>query len=295
MGDVGGSNGCHIFLASGSGIGWKSDAVINVGSVDTILLRDGAPNTLALRNGAAAQRFNVYNSYLNAGVDYERIGIGDIPAITGNVGLYFARGGSGTAKGIYIWNDSNSSIVFSTNATNRWQILNTGHLHAWTDNQFDIGASGNFRPRNVYVGSSVFVGTGVDITGAGGLRFPSTGYGPFWATSTTFKNVSNGVLTISNFAENDFGRLNFGSAADTHPAIARDGAGIKFTGAAAGSTSHIKVPAVAVLSLPAAATAGVGARAFVNDALAPVFGSTVATGGAVAVPVYSDGSAWKVG
>jgi hypothetical protein len=60
-------------------------------------------------------------------------------------------------------------------------------------------------------------------------------------------------------------------------------------------STYIKVPAVAVTSLPAAATAGVGARAFVNDALAPVFGSTVATGGAVAVPVYSDGSAWKVG
>jgi len=29
--------------------------------------------------------------------------------------------------------------------------------------------------------------------------------------------------------------------------------------------------------------------------LAPVFGSTVVTGGAVAVPVYSDGTNWKVG
>jgi hypothetical protein len=86
-----------------------------------------------------------------------------------------------------------------------------------------------------------------------------------------------------------------GGGTDAFPAIVRDGAGIKFTGAAGGLTSHIKVPAVAVGSLPSATTAGVGARAFVNDALAPVFGSTVATGGAVAVPVYSDGSAWKVG
>jgi hypothetical protein len=60
-------------------------------------------------------------------------------------------------------------------------------------------------------------------------------------------------------------------------------------------STYIKVSPVAVTSLPDATTAGVGARAFVNDALAPVFGSTVATGGAVAVPVYSDGSAWKVG
>ena len=50
-----------------------------------------------------------------------------------------------------------------------------------------------------------------------------------------------------------------------------------------------------VATLPSAATSGTGARTFVSDALAPVFGATVATGGAVATPVYSDGTNWKVG
>jgi hypothetical protein len=50
-----------------------------------------------------------------------------------------------------------------------------------------------------------------------------------------------------------------------------------------------------VATLPSAATSGVGARAFVTDALTPTFGATVAAGGAVAVPVYSDGTHWKVG
>jgi len=50
-----------------------------------------------------------------------------------------------------------------------------------------------------------------------------------------------------------------------------------------------------VSGLPSAATAGVGARAFVTDALAPVFGSTVAGSGTIPTPVYSDGSVWKVG
>lgn len=50
-----------------------------------------------------------------------------------------------------------------------------------------------------------------------------------------------------------------------------------------------------VTTLPSAATSGKGARAFVTDALAPAFGATVVTGGAVAVPVYSDGTNWKVG
>ena len=50
-----------------------------------------------------------------------------------------------------------------------------------------------------------------------------------------------------------------------------------------------------VATLPSAVTSGTSARAFVSDALAPAFGATVASGGAVATPVYSDGTDWKVG
>lgn len=50
-----------------------------------------------------------------------------------------------------------------------------------------------------------------------------------------------------------------------------------------------------VAGLPSAATAGAYARAFVSDASAPAFGATVAGGGAVITPVYSDGTNWKVG
>lgn len=48
-----------------------------------------------------------------------------------------------------------------------------------------------------------------------------------------------------------------------------------------------------VATLPAAGTAG--RTAFVSDALAPTFGATVAGAGAVGVPVYDDGTNWKVG
>jgi len=50
-----------------------------------------------------------------------------------------------------------------------------------------------------------------------------------------------------------------------------------------------------VANLPSASTVGQGSRTFVTDALAPVFQATVAGGGAVFTPCYSDGSAWKVG
>jgi hypothetical protein len=50
-----------------------------------------------------------------------------------------------------------------------------------------------------------------------------------------------------------------------------------------------------VATLPSAATSGAGARAFVSDANATTFASTVAGGGANKVPVYSDGANWKIG
>lgn len=53
--------------------------------------------------------------------------------------------------------------------------------------------------------------------------------------------------------------------------------------------------AYTVATLPSAVDYGVGTRTFVSDALAPVFAATVVGGGAVTVPVYSDGTNWRVG
>lgn len=50
-----------------------------------------------------------------------------------------------------------------------------------------------------------------------------------------------------------------------------------------------------VAGLPAAGTAGAGYRSFVTDANATTFASIVAAGGANGVPVYSDGTNWRIG
>ena len=50
-----------------------------------------------------------------------------------------------------------------------------------------------------------------------------------------------------------------------------------------------------VSTLPSASTLGVGARSFVSDATVTTFASTVAGGGSNKVPVYSDGTNWKIG
>lgn len=52
------------------------------------------------------------------------------------------------------------------------------------------------------------------------------------------------------------------------------------------------IPACLVSELP---TSTVGVRGFVTDANATTFGSVVAGGGSNKVPVYHDGSAWRIG
>lgn len=50
-----------------------------------------------------------------------------------------------------------------------------------------------------------------------------------------------------------------------------------------------------VANLSSAATVGAGAKSFVSDATATTFASVVAGGGANKVPVYSDGTNWRIG
>ena len=89
-----------------------------------------------------------------------------------------------------------------------------------------------------------------------------------------------------------------GGAADL--SFTRVGAGIiKIASTTAGTGVGVLVtnPTI-VASLPAAATAGAGARAFVTDSNQSMTvgnGLAVATGGTEKVPVYSDGSIWLIG
>ena len=50
-----------------------------------------------------------------------------------------------------------------------------------------------------------------------------------------------------------------------------------------------------VATLPTASSSNAGTRTFVSDSSVTTFGSTVAGGGTTTVPVYSNGTNWKVG
>lgn len=225
----------------------------------TVTLVPEANDTLALRRGTNAQTFRLYNTFTDA-----------------------SNGEWATLSWSTVANRLTIGPVANGTGTLR-SIGFTSHVLWNVDSTYDIGASGANRPRNVWVAGAVNT-TSFNVTQL--LN---------WTGATSLDGRTNGNLILLNSGGTDFNRLQFGGPTNSFGAIARDGAGISFVGGAGGSTAWTKVPGVTVASLPAAATAGAGARSFVTDALTPVFGSAVTGGGAVNVPVYSTGSAWNVG
>lgn len=73
-------------------------------------------------------------------------------------------------------------LRFVTGFTSRWDMVSTGHILAFADNAYDIGASGATRPRNLFL--------------AGGI---TTGATILHTTSATLTdNAGGGAGTIGN-------------------------------------------------------------------------------------------------
>jgi autotransporter-associated beta strand protein len=114
---------------------------------------------------------------------------------------------------------------------------------------------------------------------------------------TIFSGVAgNSTLTIGAST----GNTTVSYTANSIVAIANtSGTALSVTGNITGGNiltgGILRTAAIVVASLPTAAGAAAGARSFVTDATAATFGTIVAGGGANAVPVWSDGTNWKIG
>jgi hypothetical protein len=61
------------------------------------------------------------------------------------------------------------------------------------------------------------------------------------------------------------------------------------------TTKYFKSTVLVTGNIGSASTLGAGTRAFVSDATSTTFGSAYTGGGANNVPLYSDGSVWRIG
>jgi hypothetical protein len=135
--------------------------------------------------------------------------------------------------------------------------------------------------------SNVTIGTGLSFL-AGILKIANTGAiaGMYGSPSKTIELTVNAQGQITGIFSVDIGILS--SQIIDQLDLATQVTGVLPTAnGGTGTTGNYLVA-----SLP---TPTLGKRAIVTDALAPVFLSTVAGGGAVKCPVFADGAAWKVG
>lgn len=269
---------------SGSTVFIPSTSNFGIGT-DTVLSRDAA-NTLALRNGANAQTFNVYNTFTDAS-NYERLEANW--ASTANVlRLQTTNAGTGTARALYIIaGGSELRLATNGNSANGFKLDVSGDFLASNDNTQDIGASGANRPRNYFGAGSATLGASVtagNAIAAGGGNF-------------TLKDNGNGIGTLLNAAQTDFVRLQFGGTTSSFPALKRSSAVLQARLAddsAYGAFEANTVRTATAYTVGTLPTGSAGMRAYVTDQLTSCVAAGLALtgGGAVVCPAFYNGSAW---
>ena len=144
---------------------WGGAATLN-GSIEVSLCRDGAANTLALRNGAGVpQAFRVYNTFLGTTAN-EWFEI-DWKTTAGLLKIGTTSGGTGVGRPIEL-NASGNYINFNIGTIVKFAVASTSNL-SYQDfkfnshNSHDIGASGANSPRNIYVASNIYAAGNVGI------------------------------------------------------------------------------------------------------------------------------------
>jgi hypothetical protein len=113
-----------------------------------------------------------------------------------------------------------------------------------------------------------------------------------WDSATTTLTVT-GTVSADNFVSGGVGTPNFTSDTDLEIVTNHSVSDKTFTFTLGGS---LKFPVLTVATLPLATTAG--QRAFVSDSTATAsgnFGAVVTGTGTNKVPVYSDGTDWRIG
>ncbi|MGJ0505600.1 MAG: hypothetical protein ACR652_00410 [Methylocystis sp.] len=191
-------------VVSGGRFAWTNSGSNPDTTIDLILYRDAA-STLALRNGVNPQTFNIYNTYTDAS-NYER-GI-----LQWNSNVLFIgtdKGGTGVARELRL--TSTGSVNIAPNGgTLAWTFTTGGHFLAWTDNAYDIGASGANRPRNLYLAGVANVGGNFNFTVNATIQVNGINYLSFGPSSALTASKSIIVDTGNLIA---FGGLTSASSA----------------------------------------------------------------------------------
>lgn len=183
-----------VFPLAGS-IGFGNLAAGVDAVADTMLFRDGAANTLAQRNAANAQTFNIYNTY-SSSTSYERLSI--IAQSAAAVQIVTNKGSAG---------GSARALELGTDGTTRLTISTTGGVETTGAVTANGGVTIPFGQRLAF--SSV-ANMGSSLVGGYSIGFHIDSTNPI-------AQIQN---TVSIFPSLQIGS---GTTSSTHPVIVKDG------------------------------------------------------------------------
>ena len=296
-----------VAIAGNQSFGWSAGNASRL-SRDVLLNRDGV-GILAQLNGTSAQIFRVYNTFTNSS-NYER-GVFDWQTTANVLTIGTQNAGTGSARGFQFVAGGVKKLDYGVTSSFGWFMSSSAssvYQYTLEINAGNTTNAGGLAITNIGAGLA-----GLRMVSASGGEFNIYAFTSaaiqFYSTNRQQAYFVNGNAYGDSGSGFSFGRggLNATSVSmvvgsqsgQTGDIIqARDSSSSAIAGITAGGIgyfTYVRTTPVLVASLISAATAGAGARAFVTDALSPVFGSTVTGGGTVKVPVYSDSVNWIVG
>ena len=227
-------------------------------------------NMISLRGetGTTLQSFGVYNTFTDSS-NYERLRLTGVAGTSVNITAESLGTGS-----------ANLDILLLPNGTGKVGIGTSSPL--W---ELTVQGSG---------ASSMALR---DATGA--VVLASVGGVGYWSTNTTnpiiFRVNDTEKLRLSNS-----GMVSFEGVTSSFPGLKRSTTILEVRIADDSAYTDLKLRnlicnPVAFASLVAAATAGNGAHSHINNCSHSTFGTAADGGGAVSVPVWSNGTSWLVG
>jgi Pectate lyase superfamily protein len=149
-------------LTFGMSFGWFNSGL---SANDLVLWRDAAA-TLAQRDGVNPQTFRLYNTYTDAN-NYERLTLG---WTANELRIGGQNAGTGSARDLRLF-AANDLILNSAGFGGGWRIPAAGqHFLASTDNAYDIGQVGAYRPRNLYLAGIATLGGSLAMAGPAGAN-----------------------------------------------------------------------------------------------------------------------------
>ena len=232
-----------------------------------------------------------------------------IQATSGGDGKVIVRQVSGQTSNLQEWQNSGGAA--------KLLVTNTGSLYPATSGGADLGTYTQgfnvLRIRTIYIesgsGNSGFAcdqNTGVWAAINGLLGFSSGPAGSSTIDTTMYRDAADTLALRRSTNAQAFRVYNTFTDASNYERLSATWAsnictiGLENAGTGVArvlniNATTIKTTVYTVGTLPGAATAGAGARAFVSDANATTFATFPIGGGGNGVPVYSNGANWFIG